>query len=148
MRWLKQTLFPAAVNNTHRELLPRHWWQEDVNSIYQVNGKHYAAKSERSRFSRASLTGIFSHTAVGRPCWGRAARALGSAGGAALAEQRSRAGGTEPGRMCSDSPGVGARDQRPGNTSSKELALKGLGRSQHVAVCIRPHRWTLRLERY
>lgn len=67
---------------------------------------------------------------------------------AVLAEQRSRAGGTEPGRMCSDSPGVGARDQRPGNTSSKELARKGLGRSQHVAVCIRPHRWTLRLERY
>lgn len=103
-------------------------------------------------FSRASLTGItFSHAAAGGP-WALPGPGLAGAGQprlrAGLAEQRSRARGTEPGRMSSDSPGLGARGQRPGNTFCTELAREWLGWSQRVAVCIRPRRRTLRLERY
>lgn len=132
MRWLKQTLFPAAVNNTHRELLPRHWWQEDVNSIYQVNGKHYAAKSERSRFSRASLTGIFSHTALGRPCWGRAARALGSAGGAAQPSRRHRAREDVQWQPWSGSSGSAPREHLQQGAGSERV------RQEPACGCLHP----------
>lgn len=107
-------------------------------------------------FSWASLTGItFSHVAAAAATafGGQVFLGADSGGSAAvLLEQRGPAGAhrARP-RVCNYSCGIRAQGQHGANAlyaSSLELAQVSLGRSQRVAVCIRPRRHTLRLERY